>query len=128
MIMRWAFWFGVVLLVVGTLGFIPTFTPDGRLFGVFAVDALHNVVHVVTGVVAIGVGMRSVSASISFFQVFGVVYGLMTLLGLFYGNNELLGIMAHNWADVWLHVLISGVALYLGFGRPAHHPLPAARA
>ena len=111
-----AIWFGIIFLVIGALGFFPGLAPESMLLGIFHVDTLHNVVHLLTGGVALAAAVAGERASRVYFQVFGVVYALVALLGFFYGNAPLLGIMAHNWADVWLHVAIAVVALYLGFG------------
>ncbi len=112
--------FGVVFLVIGLLGFFPAFAPAGYLFGLFQVGVIHNLVHLITGGVAIAMAMSGERSARLYFQIFGVVYGVVAVLGLFYGNAPLLGIMAHNWGDVWLHVVIAGVALYLGFGYRRH--------
>lgn len=108
--------FGAILLIVGVLGFIPALAPNGLLFGIFEVGPLHNIVHLLTGAAAVAVGFASEYASQTYFKVFGVVYALVAILGFFFGDQDLLGIMAHNWPDVWLHVAIAVVALYLGFG------------
>ena len=110
--------FGAVFILIGVLGFIPAFTPDNHLLGIFHVDALHNIVHLASGAVALVTGFTSARAARAYFQIFGIVYGLVALLGLFTGDGELLGIMAHNWADFVLHVVIASAALYLGFGTP----------
>ena len=60
-----------------------------------------------------------------FFQIFGVIYALVALTGFFTGNQPLLGMVAINAADNWLHVLIAIVALYLGFGMKAAEPAAA---
>lgn len=111
--------FGVVFVLLGILGFIPALAPDGHLLGVFEVGVVHNLIHLVSGLAALATGFSGEAASRLYFQVFGVVYGLVALLGLFYGDKALLGIVEHNVADIFLHVLIAGTALYLGFGtRP----------
>jgi len=115
--------FGVVFILIGILGFIPAFTPGGMLLGIFHVDALHNIVHLLSGIVALAAGFTSAHASQLYFKVFGVIYGLVALLGIFYGQDPLLGIMAHNWAGFWLHLVIAVVALYLGFGYRAREAL-----
>lgn len=107
---------GILFIVAGILGFVPGITVDGRLLGIFAVDALHNVVHIVSGAIALYVGRTSEHAARKYFQIFGIVYGLITLLGFFHMDRPLLGIMAHNTADVVLHLLITVASLYLGFG------------
>ncbi len=54
-------------------------------------------------------------AARKYFQIFGVVYLLVALLGFYYGNNPLMGMVEHNKADIWLHIAIAAVALFLGF-------------
>jgi hypothetical protein len=122
MLKRIAMIFGVVFVVLGALGFVAAVTPNGRLFGVFEVNALHNVVHLATGVVAIITGAMSEKASRMFFQIFGVIYGLVAVLGFVYGDQPLLGLIANNLADAGLHVVIAAVALYLGFGMKPAEP------
>lgn len=114
-----AVWFGVVFIAVGILGFWDPVVPGDQLFGLFAVGPLHNWVHLITGLVALVAGLSSTRASRTFFQVFGIVYAVVAVLGFFYGNSPLLGIMAHDWADAWLHVAIAVFALYFGYGYRA---------
>lgn len=109
--------FGAVFVVVGILGFIPAFTPDGHLLGIFEVNGVHNMIHLLSGVAALILSRSHKNARL-YFQVFGVVYGLVTLLGIFHGDNDLLGIVAHNVADIFLHLIITAAALYFGFGTP----------
>jgi hypothetical protein len=108
--------FGVALLAAGVLGFIPAFTPNGRLLGLFEVNGLHNLIHLSSGVVALWTGFSSEAASRKYFQIFGVLYALITVLGVFYGDRAILGLVAHNTADIFLHIVIAGSALVLGFG------------
>lgn len=123
MIKRIAIAFGVIFIIVGVLGFVPAVAPStddgvtGRLLGVFAVDLTHNVVHIVTGLVAVAVGVASEEASRMYFKVFGVIYGLVALLGFAYGNAPILGLMANNLSDAVLHAVIAAAALFLGFGH-----------
>lgn len=109
--------FGVVFLLIGVLGFVPALTPDGHLLGIFEVNAVHNVIHLLSGAVALAAGFTGYRESKLYFQVFGVVYGLVAVLGLFYGENAILGIVAHNMADLLLHIVIAGAALTLGFAN-----------
>lgn len=108
--------FGFVLLAMGIMGFIPGLTPDDHLLGVFHVDPLHNLVHLGSGVVALWAGYTSRRASRMYFQVFGIIYGLVAIMGFLAGDNDVLGLMANNTADNWLHVVIAGSALLIGFG------------
>jgi len=114
--------FGIVFVIVGVLGWVSAVNPGGKLLGIFDVNAAHNVVHLATGVLAIIVGAMGEKASRVFFQAFGVIYGLVAVLGFFYGDAPLLGIVANNAADSVLHVVIAVVALYLGFGMKSEVP------
>lgn len=108
--------FGYVLLLVGILGFIPGITNDGQLLGIFSVNPLHNIIHLITGAIALYAGMASDNkAAKMYFQVFGVIYALVAILGFVVGDGNILGIVANNAADTWLHVVIALVSLYLGF-------------
>ena len=117
MVRKVALIFGVVLLAVGLLGFVPALTPDGRLLGIFAVDTLHNLVHVATGLAGIGAYVAGSRASRVYFQVFGVVYAIVTLVGFLQGDT-VLGLIPVNVADNLLHLAITALALYLGFAAP----------
>lgn len=108
--------FGIIMLLIGVLGFIPALTPEGKLLGLFMVNNVHNIIHLATGAVAIICGLTSDRASQIFFAVFGIIYGLVTILGFIQGPGLLLGLVAINQADNWLHFVISALSLYLGFG------------
>lgn len=115
MVKTMALVFGVIFVAVGILGFVPGITTDGHLLGVFHVNTAHNVVHILSGVIAIAAGMTSVKAARVYFRVFGLVYGLVAVLGFVSGDRPVLGLIANNMADNWLHVGIALVSLILGF-------------
>ena len=111
--------FGVVFIAIGLLGFVPAVTPDMHLLGIFHVDAVHNVIHLASGVVALLAASSARYAKL-YFQVFGVVYGIVAVGGflpfLSFGDDmKLLGLTHMNLADNLLHVAIAGASLYLGF-------------
>ena len=107
--------FGVVFLVVGILGFVPAVTPNQMLLGIFHVNTAHNVVHLLSGVLALWAGMSSTAYARLYFRLFGVVYALVAVLGFLAGNAMVLGLISNNMADTALHVVIALVALTLGF-------------
>lgn len=117
MLKKAAITFGVIFVLIGLLGFIPVFTPNNHLLGIFHVNGVHNLIHLLSGIAALVAGSSSESASRTYFRVFGVIYALVTLLGLMEGDGAILGIVANNTADVLLHLAIAGSALYLGFAR-----------
>ena len=115
MLKTFAIIFGAIFILVGALGFIPTAAPDGHLLGIFHVNPAHNIVHLLTGAVALICGLSSSHASQLFFRIFGIIYGGVAVLGFIMGDQPLLGIIANNHADAWLHAGIAVVSLALGF-------------
>ena len=107
--------FGIVFLLVGILGFVPAVTKDEMLLGIFHVNAAHNVVHLLSGAVALFAGMTSVGASRVYFKIFGLVYAAVAVMGFMMGDTLLLGLISNNTAVTWLHVGIAAVSLLLGF-------------
>ena len=109
--------FGVVFLVVGILGFVPSVTKDEMLLGIFHVNTAHNCVHLLSGVVALICGMMGVGAARAYFKIFGLVYGAVAVLGFLNPGEHtmLLGLISNNTADTWLHVAIAAVSLIIGF-------------
>ena len=106
-------WFGWIILVVGILGFIPGIvTSSGLLLGIFQVDPMHNLVHILTGLIALFC-VGSLGSSKTFFKIFGIIYAIVTILGLAM-HGMVLGMMM-NMADTILHLVITLFALYYGF-------------
>lgn len=112
--------FGLVMLGVGALGFVPEANPNGLLLGFFHVNFEHNLVHIATGIVSILCGLISGHASRLFFQIFGGIYLIVAILGFYYGERPIFGILANNLPDAFLHTAIAVISLYLGFAY--HHP------
>src|SRR5688572_10728546 len=113
--------FGIVFIAIGALGFMPGVTREGHLLGVFHVNTFHNFVHLLTGVVALICGASSTHAARLFFRIFGVIYGLVAVLGFVYGDQPIFGVLSNNAADTWLHVGIAAVSLLIGFGVRERH-------
>lgn len=105
---------GAVLLLVGILGFINPLTPGGDLLGIFAIDPVHNVIHVLSGVVGLAAGLSSVKAARYYALVFGIVYALVTVVGFIQGSS-VLGLITVNLADNLLHLAIAAVSLAVYF-------------
>jgi hypothetical protein len=104
--------FGIGFIFAGVAGFMPAFTTNGALLGIFEVDSMHNVVHIVSGVIAI-MCATSYKFTRLYFQIFGVIYSIVAILGFARGGD--LYIMHVNMADNLLHIGIGVVALFLGF-------------
>jgi hypothetical protein len=108
--------FGLVFLVVGILGFVPSITKDEMLLGIFHVNLAHNIVHLASGAVFLLCGLAGAGPSRMFFRIFGIVYAVVAALGFYYGDQPILGIVSNNTPVVWLHVGLAVVMLIIGFG------------
>ena len=101
---------GLVLTLVGVAGF---FTTSGTLL-VFEVDTTHNIIHLLSGVVALAAVANSEAYASLYLKVFGAVYGLVTVIGFAMGG-DILGLFHVNAADNYLHLAIAAVSLAVGF-------------
>jgi hypothetical protein len=112
---------GLLFLLLGILGFVPSVTVDGEyLFGIFAVDAVHNLVYLLIG--ALGVAAYYWDRARLYCQVLGVfllLIGIMGFIPALVFDEKLLGIFAVNLADNVLHLVVGAVAAYLGLAPQA---------
>lgn len=111
-----AFIFGIIFLIIGIAGFIPDFVSNNRLAQVFHVNIWLNSLHVVSGAFGLIVGFINKVVSRLYFQIIGVLYAILAILGFVYGTKDILGIFASNTPDTWFHVIIAIAALVLGYG------------
>ena len=88
---------------------------DGSLlFGTFKLDIIHDFVHLISGMVALGIAAMGAYYARLYFQVFGFVYAAVAVIGFVQGHT-VLGLFAINAADNYLHVAIAVASLALGF-------------
>ena len=122
---------GLGLLLAGIFGFLADATFDtgasgadndggniggalqGDSFLGFEVNGWHNVVHLLSGVALLALASLRASAKIAAIA-FGLVYGLVAIIGLANGN-DVLGLIPVNAADNVLHVALSLLGLLAGF-------------
>ena len=114
--------FGAVYIVVGLLGFavtagIPFISTDGGLLlGIFEVNPLHNIAHLLIGGALLAGGLVSTRAAKTVDIIVGATYLLLGIVGFFLVGTPL-NILALNTADHFLH-LASAIVL-LGVGLAA---------
>jgi Domain of unknown function (DUF4383) len=114
---RFAAVFGVVYLLVAVAGFALTGFSDfaghhHETLLIFAVNPLHNVVHLVLAVVWLAAAPRHATARAADLAL-GVVLGLVTVLG-FLGVTDMLGMSGFADPDNFLHLATATLALYFG--------------
>lgn len=123
---------GVAFLLIGVLGFVPPLLTqhaegthdlrvrafEGYLFGLFHVNVLHSLVHVIFGIMGLAMARRFDSARL-YARIVAVSYGLLAIMGLIPVLNTVFGLIPIHGHDVWLHALIAAAAAYFGFAAPA---------
>lgn len=113
--------FGAVYVLVGLLGFVVTglsgiFSTDGGLLlGLFMVNPLHNVVHVLVGTLLIIGGSASIRTTRRVNTTVGAVYLLVFVLGLAVQGSAA-NILALNTADHGLHLASALLLIGVGLG------------
>ncbi len=132
---RFALIWGIVFLVITASGVIPGLLqppaasdPDlamdamhGRALGLFPVNLLHNLVHLVFGIWGIAAS-RSLGAAKNYARITAIIYAVFIVMGLVPGLDTTFGLVPLHSNDVWLHLLLAAPAAYFGFiHRDAAH-------
>jgi len=105
--------FGVILLLLGVLGFVsnPLIGTDA----LFAADGTHNLMHAVLGAVLLGiVSWYPTSPSLGLRLIGGllIILGIIGLVSVPTLGGTLLGIFYTNGAYNWLHIALGASMLF----------------
>ena len=119
MVKRVALVFGIVFLLVGILGLVSSGGMEmgadpapGMLLGMFGVNLLHNIVHLLFGVWGL-VASRSFAGAKMYAQTVGVIYIVLAVLGFVSPTG--FGLIPIGGNDIWLHAVIGIVLAGVGF-------------
>jgi len=99
---------GAIFLLIGIIGFF-----NDPILGIFHVNLLHNIVHLVTGVLFLGAAFGGFARVMN--KWFGLVYLLVGIIGLF-GVLTFLEVQAgFADADNLLHIVLGIVIAGVGW-------------
>ena len=116
---------GATFLAVGILGFIPGITTnfdamsfaghesEAKLLGIFQVSVLHNVVHILFGIVGLAMA-KSIAGAKTFLIGGGAIYLVLFVYGLVVPHDSGANFVPVNMADNLLH-LVLGIGM-IGLG------------
>ena len=113
--------FGVVFILVAIVGFIapggmamqPTDPATAaKALGIFPVNLLHNVVHLLFGVWGLAAS-RNWGGSKQFFTIAGIIYAVLTIVGFLSPSG--FNLVPLGGPDIWLHCLLAIVMLAIGY-------------
>ena len=115
--------FGAIYLLVGIVGFFITGfdnfagTAEHEMLLFFQINPLHNIVHILIGVVGLLLS-RTLAGAKTFGLLLAVGYGLAFVYGIIAVGQDW-DFLNLNWADNILHVASAAVggAIYAGAGR-----------
>jgi hypothetical protein len=119
---------GIVYLAVGIFGFIPGLlrpAPEsappvgitafyGYLMGLFAVNLLHNAVHLAIGAWGIAAS-RTATRARTYAKTLAIFYGALAVMGLIPVLDTMFGLVPIHGHDVWLHAATALAAAYFGW-------------
>jgi hypothetical protein len=111
---------GIIYVLLGVVGFLPdplvqastAASATGALLGIFPINPLHNVVHLVIGASLLYASMATATA-IMVSRVIGGVYVVVGLLGL--ASPDGFCLLPLGGADIFLHLGTGAVLLAVGF-------------
>lgn len=129
LIQKLAIAYAIMFFAVVGIGYVPAFNDaNGYLFGLFSLQWYDDLLHAFSGVWAAVAAWMSDRASVLYFKLFGSVYLFDGLLGLVTGSGCLDGGIFidgfRSLSDVEFptrffanlpHLLIGGIAVYIGF-------------
>ena len=130
MLRKVALIFGIVFILVGVLGFV---TPGGmsmeadpapgHILGLFGINLLHNVVHLLIGVWGV-VASRTWGGAKSFLTIGGVLYLVLAALGFVLPTT--FGLIPIGGNDIYLHAVLGLIMAGIGFtAKPEAAPTTA---
>lgn len=119
--------FGIAFLIIGAGGFIPGLhqpeTPPadltmthgyGEALGLFPVNTLHNIVHILFGVWGLAAS-RSLGAAVTYARGVAIIYAVLMVMGFIPALDTTFGLVPLYGNDIWLHALLALVAAYFGW-------------
>ena len=123
----------IAFILVGILGFIPGLTQnyddmgfagndsDAELLGLFQVSILHNIVHLLFGVVGL-VLSRTWEGARNFLIGGGLIYLLLGIYDAIVKQESSANFLPTNNGDMWLHLALGAGMIALGIALRGRRP------
>jgi len=130
MLKKLAWWYTAGFLGIFLVCHTPGLTdPEGRLLGLFRIDPIDDIVHLLSGVAGVLVIWLAPARIPQYFLVIGVLYNLDALVGMLISRGLLdLSVFTQgiggpdfsltNWGLNAPHIVLASLALWIGIRRP----------
>ncbi|MES2213544.1 MAG: hypothetical protein V4473_01735 [Patescibacteria group bacterium] len=92
-VIQWLAWFYALnFLFIFVICHWPGLTDaHGKLLGLYQIDPVDDVFHLLSGLLAVVVALRSRTWSVNYFKYVGIPYGIDAVVGLFFSTQFLNG-------------------------------------
>jgi hypothetical protein len=132
MLRQLAWWYTAGFLGIFLICHTPGLTDDaGRLLGLFRIDPIDDIVHLLSGIAGLVVAWRATAHIPLYFKIIGILYELDAIIGMTMSRGLLdLSLFRQgpgpadfslaNWALNMPHIVLAGFALWIGFGPLSH--------
>ena len=127
-VIQWLAWFYALnFLFIVAISHWPGLTDvHGNLLGLFKIDPVDDIFHLLSGLLAVIVALRSHKWSVNYFKYVGIPYGIDAVVGLFFSTQFLNGdvftkplggvdFSTHNLLNNLPHVVIFFTMIWIGF-------------
>lgn len=122
---------GILMIVVGVLGFIPGITTQygdlqffgpgshAMFLGLFQVSMLLNIVQLAIGTTGWAMSRTGMGAR-NFLMAFGALYIVLSVYGLSVGVDSAANFLSLNTADNWTHMVLGVLMIAAGWMFSRH--------
>lgn len=127
-IIQWLAWFYALNFVgIFAISHWPGLTDShGLLLGLYAIDPIDDIFHLLSGLLAVVVALKSHNWSVNYFKYVGIPYGIDAFVGLFFRTQFLNGdvftkplggldFSTNNLLNNLPHIVILVSMLWIGF-------------
>ncbi|MBW4662304.1 MAG: DUF4383 domain-containing protein [Drouetiella hepatica Uher 2000/2452] len=126
---KFALFSGIFFIAIGILGFIPGIVTSpttqidpplildggyGYLFGLFPVNWLHNIVHLLVGYWGY-TASRNYKSTLFYCQGFTILYSLIAVMGILPVAGTTFGLMPIFGGNVLLNLVAAAISAFYGF-------------
>jgi arginine exporter protein ArgO len=104
---------GLLIAGIGTIGFITTLAPKEQIFGLFQINAFHNIVHIASGALGIIAAVVSQRWATRYLLFVGFAFGALTIFGFAVPGGNFFNLATFSLNDDLLHAAVAASAFVM---------------